>query len=266
MTGVVSYLLYGGGRLGNTMHQIAAAYAYARKHNMPYIIPRDIWGYHLNWPKINYAEQDVIDAHKATARIIKEPTSQVYFDIPPPTNENENILIDGYMQCFKYCDEYRNEILDLFGFNYALNKGVVSIHVRRGDYVKHQYSFPLCTAEYYKMAMAEFIESGYKEFLVFGEDAETYNWFRANIKGLNCNITYSPIGTPFADMMRQSCCEHNIIANSTFSVWAAWANRNPNKVVAAPNKLTNWYSIRGVDSKDVYPDDWVQISFKPQKQ
>jgi hypothetical protein len=50
-------------------------------------------------------------------------------------------------------------------------------------------------------------------------------------------------------------CDHFIIANSTFSWWAAWLNSNPNKRIVAPS---NWF-IPTKSLIDLYPNDWIII-------
>ena len=54
-----------------------------------------------------------------------------------------------------------------------------------------------------------------------------------------------------------SICNHNIIANSSFSWWSAWLNKNPNKKVIAP-KL--WFGQQtNIDASDIIPDEWIKI-------
>ena len=51
-----------------------------------------------------------------------------------------------------------------------------------------------------------------------------------------------------------SQCQHNIIANSSFSWWGAWLNKNPHKLVITPYKFTN-----NKNSENIIPDTWIKI-------
>lgn len=238
------------GRMGNWLFQVSNVYAYARKHGYDWVIPHD--KYDDVFTNIPYGTMD------ETGATIYQERGHQFQQLPT----KDNIIFHGYYQCFKYFEHYREDILKLFGFQYKLNKGVTSIHVRRGDYVHWQEAFPLCTREYYVKAIQAMTDNCFYDFLIFGEDGETYDWCKENFKGIEGNFSYQPIGTPFGDMQRMSCCENQIISNSTFSVWAAWANRNPNKYVIAPDKLNNWYGKKSrINTKDVYPDEWIGIKF-----
>jgi hypothetical protein len=49
-------------------------------------------------------------------------------------------------------------------------------------------------------------------------------------------------------------CDHNIIANSSFSWWGAWLNQNPEKIVIAPKK---WYANEQLQNPDIIPSSWL---------
>jgi len=129
----------------------------------------------------------------------------------------------------------------------ATRQGVVSVHVRRGDYLEPGRPFvDLWKTDYYQKAMALFRD---KTFAVFSDDIE---WCKKQIlftsKGARCTFVEFD-GPPEKHMNLMASCEHNIIANSCFSWWAAWLNPNPDKIVVAPRLWT-------YDHYTSAPPDW----------
>lgn len=109
----------------------------------------------------------------------------------------------------------------------------VGIHIRRGDYVT--LGCLLATDDYYMKAV-EIMKKKVNnpKFFVFSND---HPYCRQLFEGkIDYEIVEGNEGKDsFRDMQLMSNCKHNIIANSTFSFWGAYLNRNPNKIVIAPN-------------------------------
>lgn len=160
--------------------------------------------------------------------------------------------LDGYWQTEKYFHDIRNDLLQDFTFpdlDSQFLEGVytqiqktnsVSIHIRRGDYLKHLDQFGnICTEQYYLNAIAaikEKIEN--PTFFVFSDDML---WAKKFLKGQK-NFFFVDLEKKvncIYDMKLMSACKHNIIANSSFSWWASWLNQNEQKVVIAPVKWQN---------------------------
>lgn len=69
----------------------------------------------------------------------------------------------------------------------------------------------------------------------------------------------------YIDLFILSLCKHQIISSSSFGWWAAWLNRNPEKIVIRPQEWVNprWHSERPV--KDVWPQRWKVVNAKWKK-
>ena len=121
----------------------------------------------------------------------------------------------------------------------------VSVHVRRGDYLAEPANLRIytkCSFDYYVRA-ANYIAQklGQKmTFFVFSDDME---WVKANLK-LDYEMVFvegNSNATSYEDLRLIAACQHNIIANSTFSWWGAWLNAKPDKITVAPRK---WFLTR----------------------
>lgn len=135
----------------------------------------------------------------------------------------------------------------------------VSIHVRRGDYISNKSAasvFSILDSNYYFSAI-DFIKSICVmdcSFFIFTDDPE---WVKKNFSILDKYILVSGTGkySSLHEMFLMSQCKYNIIANSTFSWWAAWLNLNRNKTVVHPKA---WFIDRATPLKFI-PEGWITI-------
>lgn len=115
------------------------------------------------------------------------------------------------------------------------NTESVGIHIRRGDYI--EWGIDLVPISFYREAMS-IIEKKVLgkaiHYFVFTDDVDYVKSELCNVP--NLQIVEGNEGTQsYIDMQLMSLCKHNIIANSTFSFWGAFLNRNASKIVIAPN-------------------------------
>jgi len=180
-----------------------------------------------------------------------------------------DIFLDGYWQSPLYFDAIRETLLkelvltagfSATGQEYAKHMQTsdsVSLHVRRGDYVKSptvQKEFGICTKEYYRAAIEAVSKRTINPtYFVFSDDIA---WVKEHLP-IGDNVVFVS-GTELTDaeeLALMSQCKHNIIANSTFSWWGAWLNQNPDKLVVAP---TPWFDNNPYDAS-LIPDTWTQL-------
>lgn len=132
----------------------------------------------------------------------------------------------------------------------------VSLHIRRGDYVNLNSNLPILDTAYYEKAI-EYMTSriANPSFFVFSDDMA---WVKQNINlsGFDHEfIDWNTGKNSYIDMQLMSLCQHNVIANSSFSWWAAWLNANPNKWVIAPSQ---WYkNDTGMYPDGFFPEKWI---------
>lgn len=170
-----------------------------------------------------------------------------------------NLLLDGYFQSEKYFVNFKDEIINLFdledkkeqclNFINKFEKPVTSIHIRRGDYIPYNHIYRILNMDYYSSAVKLFPDH---HFIIFSYDQD--NWIYENFKGKN--FTVVDFKDEILDFTCMSLCDNNIIANSTFSWWSAYLNKNKNKKIISPK---TWFSSKDMDETDIIPTDWIKI-------
>lgn len=179
----------------------------------------------------------------------------------------KNSVLYGYFQSEEYFQKYRDVILKDFKITSPLKKqthellinmsqtNAVSIHIRRGDFLKHEIH-NTSKADYYKEALS-IIESKIKQptYYMFSDDMD---WVKTNFKTnfKTIYVDFNNATTAFEDIKLMSNCRHNIIANSSFSWWSAWLNTNPDKIVIAPKQ---WFNGDKYNYADIVPKSWIKI-------
>ena len=111
---------------------------------------------------------------------------------------------------------------------------------------------PVLPISYYKNAL-DMINPKDKKVLVFSDDL---NWCQQIFQGNKFIFVENNID--IIDLFLMSLCNHNIIANSSFSWWGATFNKNKLKRVIAPKKWFGSY-YESYDTKDLYCDGWVIV-------
>lgn len=149
----------------------------------------------------------------------------------------------------RYFDSIKDEVCDIYTFP-AIDKNnrntiekiqktySVSLHIRRGDYLKE--GVVTLGIDYYKKAIDIIAQKcGKKEeemdFFVFSDDLEYVNKLFGTKENYHI-ISENKGKNSFRDMQLMSKCQHNITANSTFSFWGAYLNKNKDAIVVSPKE------------------------------
>jgi hypothetical protein len=248
-------------RLGNQMSVIATTIATALRNNDEWLIPRFTQNEKL-WPVyFTHLPEYVDNAVTPISKVYYEDVNMNYAPIP----YTPNMCLSGYFQQTPYWIDYLPEIREALypafekydNFYASSFEGCVSIHIRRGDFVtlwQDQKKHPPVTGEYIARARSFF--DG-EDLCFFSDDPE---WVKENFK-VDCYGGNDPL----EDMWLMSkCTGGHIIANSTFSMWAALLDPTPNQKVIAPSREPQWWHGEGnahLNTDYLLPPEWIQIKY-----
>jgi hypothetical protein len=139
----------------------------------------------------------------------------------------------------------------------------LSIHVRRGDYVSDATAariyYPL-ELYYYLRAIeawgrSQAVAGGTPQVFIFSNDI---GWCRQHFQ-LDWPVYFVDHNTPATaheDLVLMSLAKSCVIANSTFSWWAAWLNRRQGATIYAPSR---WFLPGTLDGSGIVPAAWSRL-------
>ncbi len=290
----ISCFIMGG--LGNQLFQIFTTIATSLNHDKMFIFAYDdispssvkrytFWNSFLN-NLIPYTNKN----NKISSDIIKHfpvyrETLHNFSEIP---DNNTHMNLFGYFQSYKYFEKHINYINNLIKLdeqrnsivsrhpNYFTNNtnkcfSTISIHFRVGDYKNIQDCHPIMTLNYYINAIRYifsrdltinnniifFYEKNDKDYVyehfINHIKAYPYTSHKINFIDIDFNID------DWKQMLLMSNCNHNIIANSSFSWWGAYFNNNPYNIICYPDK---WFGpkLADKDVSDMFPNNWNKIN------
>ena len=258
--GIISFNTTGkdslGWRLGNQMFQYASLLGIARKNNLtPYF---NIENTYLNKCfKLGGVENKVLSEHHHKLFDGSSSFNSMFFQLP---NEY-NFDINGYLQTPKYFEHCGSEIKKEFEFQDSIKENavkalpkdkLVSIHVRRTDYLNKPDYHTNLQIDYYRNALEHF--DGHAP-IVFSDDID---WCKENLSDLAKTVYFSENPPAdgnngvYIDLCMMTLCDAHIIANSSFSWWGSYLGGGK---TVAPKR---WNGPDGPqDFQDIYLSDWI---------
>lgn len=137
------------------------------------------------------------------------------------------------------------------------SRPAVSLHVRRGDFI----SLPGAASfhgnlnmSYYQQALQRLpAQLSAATVFIFSDDPA---WCRDAFDLLANKVIVDLREAPVWDLHLMSCASANIIANSSFSWWAAWLNPHPEKIVIMPKQ---WYTHTHTIEAGLHVPGWILI-------
>lgn len=246
------------GGLCNRLFQLAFAYAFAKKHELNFKIEGwRIQTYHstqiYEWlidrfmALTNYEQKTIIYYQEQFKEFYDE-----YSDYRPPVVKPfTNVFIRGFFQNEKYFKDYRDEILDLFkepehiralieSSKYApYLENAYFLHIRLGDYVNSDKHW-IDLENYYITALSQ-IESDAIIMIFSNFPNDIAKHYKALVPHLHSRniIIVDETDEVFNLYLMTKCKKGGICANSSFSWWGSWLNKNENKKVFMPSRWMN---------------------------
>ncbi len=254
--------------IGNQIFRYVCGYAVAKKKNEELVL--DIADYNTDTYRTYELDKFRLHEHRLSkfpnrtilGKVLRRLIRSIFYHVIYEQNEDlfgeykKSIYLDGYYIDLKYYDMYKEEIREQLkpGYNmseatqnaidYCKNHKTCGIHMRLGDL---QYD----SLEYFNKAIQYIIDRIPDiEFVLFSNDIKLaqniLSKLQVRFKIVDELGSFSDVDSFF---LLQSC-QHQILSQGTFGIWAGILNSNPDKIVCIPHEVVNAPS---------FPDDWIRL-------
>ena len=253
------------GRTGNQMFQFAALFGIARRHNYSAFVKP-------SFPLLRYFDISHVTNLNITGAIrLGEGKSGEYSKSVENINESHNYSVDGYFQSWKYFNNIREEIRNVFKIKQIYldeaeqfveriqihGYSKVCVHVRRGDIHSKQavrQGYSVGGLDFIHNAMNYFtINHSPVQFIIVSEDKD---WCRLHLKRNDTVI--SPFHLIPVDFAVLTLCDHVIITSGTFGWWGGWLSSGTVIYYRDFPRPNSWLATQ-INKDDYYPPHWIPM-------
>jgi len=177
---------------------------------------------------------------------------------------NDKSFFVGFWQDYRFFqgfeEEFFFELMSIFKLNRLMTKPHIGVHVRRGDYVTNSNArklHGLLDDSYYSEALEILSIDKEDKLCILSDDKEGAV---SLISKMHNNIFIDHAASTLQDFINLASCQRIVLANSTFSWWAAWASNMNSKIFSLPKPIIvaprKWFSSGNNSSLNRYPEDW----------
>lgn len=279
------------GGLGNQLFQIFATIAYGLEHGHIFIFPYSdkletgmvrptYWHNFLN-KLLPYttANTSYLFMHNEINKLPIFNENGFHYQPIPHIDEKANFALNGYFQSYKYFEKFKKNIYEMIGLSvlqetiktdfrhYLENTYTISMHFRLGDYKYKQEYHPVMPREYYKKSILHMVSSVFVpiRILYFCEEEdneyvlEVISYLKHTFR--EKMIEFVKVDDKIEDwkqLLLMSCCNSQIIANSSYSWFGAYLCQDALKHVCYPNI---WFgpAMGNMILDDLFPSTWNKI-------
>lgn len=239
------------GGLGNQLFQVAAGYAYSKKHGKNLCLNCERWSASQGRQPEIYSNSIFRNFKYASPIGEVFPFFEKRFNFDEIPHHNGNISLNGYFQSLKYFEEYREKFVDKLQLPNTkidwIDEKNVAMHVRRGDYLMHHDIHLVCNTNYFIKCLEEFPDY---QVNVFTDSPE---YIQKEFAGYDFNIIHT--GDELLDLTLMSHHDNMICSNSSFSWWASLLSKKKDKILV-PSK---WFNNFKENYDDVFREEFIRV-------